>query len=137
MVINNNHCMPPLHAHIIIEKKGFIKNKCMEAIITRKVEKVALIPLTHVYQPTLENDGAWGVRSQCLPNVIYMVKFPFTKIFCWTCEWALRRNMCKHQIVVILTGTDISQEDIIHYYEHGMDHIVEGWVTCLRTHDIF
>jgi hypothetical protein len=21
--------------------------------------------------------------------------------------------------------------------EHGMDHIVEGWITCLRTHDIF
>ncbi len=21
--------------------------------------------------------------------------------------------------------------------EHGMDHIMEGWVTCLQTHDIF
>ncbi len=50
----------------------------MEAIITQCVEKAALIPLTHVYQPTLENDGAWGVRSQRLPNNIYMVKFPFT-----------------------------------------------------------
>jgi hypothetical protein len=25
--------------------------------------------------------------------------------------------MCKHQIVVILTCTDIFQEDILHYYE--------------------
>ncbi len=33
----------------------------MEAIITQSVEKVALIPLTHVYQPTFENDGAWGI----------------------------------------------------------------------------
>jgi hypothetical protein len=48
----------------------------MEAIITRSVEKAALIPLTHVYQPTLESDGAWGVRSQCLPNVIYAMKIP-------------------------------------------------------------
>ncbi len=61
----------------------------MEAIITRSVEKAALIPLTHVYQLTLESDGAWGIRSQRLPNVIYWVKFPFTEIFCCTCEWAL------------------------------------------------
>jgi len=88
----------------------------MDTIITQSVEKVALIPFTHVYQPTIENDGVWGVRSQCLPNVIYVVKFSFTKIFCCTCEWALRRNMCKHQIVVILTCIDIFQEDIIHYY---------------------
>jgi len=97
-----------------MKKKGFI-NKVMEAIITQSVEKAALIPPTQVYQPTLESDGAWGVQSQRLPNVIYAVKIPFTKIFCCTCEWALRGNMCKHQIAVILTCTDISQEDIIHY----------------------
>jgi hypothetical protein len=33
MAIDNNHCMP-LHAQIGNEKKGFIKNKVMEAIIT-------------------------------------------------------------------------------------------------------
>jgi hypothetical protein len=98
-----------------MKKRGFIKNKVMEVTITQSVEKVTLNPLTHVYQPTLESDGAWGVWSQCLPNVIYMVKFPFTKIFCCTCEWALRGNMCKHQIVVIFTCTYISQEYIIHY----------------------
>ncbi len=43
------------------------------------------------------------------------MKFPFIEIFCCTCEWALRRNMCKHQIVVFLTCIDISQEDVIHY----------------------
>jgi hypothetical protein len=50
----------------------------MEAIITRSVEKATLIPLTHVYQPTLESDEAWGIWNQCLPNVIYTMKFPFT-----------------------------------------------------------
>jgi hypothetical protein len=34
-----------------MKKGGFIKNKVMEAIVTRSVEKVALIPLTHVCQP--------------------------------------------------------------------------------------
>ncbi len=87
----------------------------MEVIITRNVEKATRIPVTHVYQPTLECDGAWGIQNQHLPNVIYVVKFPFTEIFCCTCEWALRGNMCEHQIVVIFTCTNISQEDIIHY----------------------
>jgi hypothetical protein len=87
----------------------------MEAIITWSVQKAALIPLTHVYQPTFESDGAWGVWSQHHPNVIYVVKFSFTKIFCCTCELALQGYMCIHQIVVILTCTYIFQEDIIHY----------------------
>jgi hypothetical protein len=58
----------------------------MKAIITRSVEKAALIPFTHVYRLTFESDGTWAVRSQRLPNVIYVVKFPFTEIFCCTCE---------------------------------------------------
>ncbi len=120
-----------------MKKNGFIKNKVMEAIITRRMEKVTLIPFTHVYQPTLESDGAWGVWSQRLPNVIYTMKFPFIEIFCCMCEWALWRNMCKHQIVVILTCTNIFQEDIIHYCGtwYGSHH--GGLVTCLKTHDIF
>jgi len=44
-----------------MKKRGFIKNKVMEAIITQSVEKAALIPLTHVYQPTIKSDGARGV----------------------------------------------------------------------------
>ncbi len=72
-----------------MKKKSFIKNKVMEAIITQNVEKVAFIPLTHVYQPTFESDETWGIQSQRLPNVIYVMKFPFTEIFCCTCEWAL------------------------------------------------
>jgi hypothetical protein len=37
----------------------------MEAIVTWNVENETLIPLTHVYQLTLESDWAWGVWSQC------------------------------------------------------------------------
>ncbi len=98
-----------------MKKQGFIKNKVMEAIITWSVEKATFIPFTHVYQRTFKSDGAWGIRNQRLPNVIHSVKFPFTEIFWGTCEWALRGNMCKHQIVVILTCINISQEDIIYY----------------------
>jgi hypothetical protein len=67
VAFNNNHCTP-LHAHIGNEEKGFIKNKVVEAIATQSVEKVNFVPFTHVYQPTLESDGTWGVEpmpSQC------------------------------------------------------------------------
>ncbi len=47
-----------------MKKRGFIKNKVMEAIVTWSVEKATFIPLTHVYQPTFESDGAWGIWSQ-------------------------------------------------------------------------
>ncbi len=40
----------------------------MEAIVTRSVEKVALMPFTHVYQPTFESGGDWGIQSQHLPK---------------------------------------------------------------------
>jgi hypothetical protein len=46
-------------------KKGFIKNKVMEAIVTWNVEKTAFIPFTHVYQPTFGSDGVWGIWNQC------------------------------------------------------------------------
>jgi hypothetical protein len=48
-----------------MKKKGFIKNKVMEAIITRNVEKAALNPLTHVYQPPLKvmELGAYGANA--------------------------------------------------------------------------
>ncbi len=44
-----------------MKKKGFIKNKVVEAIVTWTMEKATLLPFTHVYQPTFESDGVWGV----------------------------------------------------------------------------
>jgi hypothetical protein len=44
-----------------MKKKGFIKKKVMHAIVTQNVEKATLIPFTHVFQPTFENDGTWGI----------------------------------------------------------------------------
>jgi hypothetical protein len=58
-----------------MKKRGFIRNKVTQAIVTQSVEKATRIPFTHVFQPTFENDGTRGVQSQCLPNIIYVVKF--------------------------------------------------------------
>jgi hypothetical protein len=58
-----------------MKNKVFIKKQGYGSIITQSVEKAALIPLSHVYQPTFENDGTWGIQSQCLPNVIYAISW--------------------------------------------------------------
>jgi hypothetical protein len=75
------------YMHILeMKKKGFIKNKVVEAIVTQNVENASFIPFTHVYQPTLDSDGAWGIWSQHLPNITYAMKFPFIEISYCTCE---------------------------------------------------
>jgi hypothetical protein len=50
--VNHDHCLS-LHAHNGNGKKRFIKNKVLEAIVRKNVEKVTLIMFTHVVQPTL------------------------------------------------------------------------------------
>jgi hypothetical protein len=45
----------------------------------------------------------------------YKVPFPFTKYAYNTCEWALRGNLCKHQVAIFLTCTDLTKENIIQY----------------------
>jgi hypothetical protein len=71
----------------------------------------------HIAQPTLESDGASVVWSQHFVNVMCQMKYPFFQYTCCTYEWALRRNLCKHQIVVILTCINITQVNIIKYCE--------------------
>ncbi len=69
-----------------MKKKRFHKKQGYGGHLLHVVwKKAILIPLTHVYQPTFESDGAWGVWSQRLLNVIYAMKFSFTEIFCCTC----------------------------------------------------
>jgi hypothetical protein len=100
-----------------MKKRGFIKKTRLWRPLLHEMWKRQPLFHSHVCtKPTLESDGAGGVQSQHLPNVIYAVKFLFTGIFYYTCEWALQKNMCKHQIAVILTCTYIFQEDIINYY---------------------
>jgi len=54
----------------------------------------------------------------------YKVASPFTKYVCCTCEWVLHENLCKHQVVVLLTCIDFTKENIIQYCDtwYGFDH---------------
>lgn len=40
---------------------------------------------------------------------------PFTKYSCCICEWALCDNLCKHQVFVLLTCTNLVKGNIIEY----------------------
>jgi hypothetical protein len=106
-------------------KMGFIKNKVVECIVGMSVEKAALIPIMHVSQPFFETNSYWIIRNQHLANVVYKVKYPFTKYSSSTCEWTLQRNLCKHQIVIIFMVPMLPKSMLLIIVEHGSDLIVE------------
>ncbi len=101
-----------------MKKHGFIRNKVVERIVKTSVEKATLIPhinVTHGIDDLNETGHAWMVQNQQHPNMTYKVPFPFTKYVCCTCEWALCRNLCKHQVAIFLTCIGLTKENIIQY----------------------
>jgi hypothetical protein len=100
-----------------MKKCGFIKNHVVEHIVKASIEKATLIfhtNVTHWIDDSNKTNHAWMVQSQQHLNMTYKVPFPFTKYVCCTCEWALRGNLCKHQVDV-LKCIDLTKENIIHY----------------------
>jgi hypothetical protein len=86
--------------------------------VKTNVEKATLIlhtNVTHTIDDLNEIGHAWMVRSQQHPNMTYKVPLPFTKYACCTYEWALRGNLCKYQVAIFLTCTDLTKENIIQY----------------------
>ncbi len=84
----------------------------MEHIVKTNVEKATLIPhtnVTHGIDDSNETSRAWMVQSQQHLNMTYKVPLPFTKYACCTCEWALHGNLCKHQVAIFLTCTDLTK----------------------------
>jgi hypothetical protein len=112
-----------------MKKRGFIKNKVVECIAKMSVEKAALIPFTHVSQSSFEINSYWIVMNQHLANVEYKMKYPFIKYSGCTCEWAIQKNFCKHQIILIFMVTDVTQEDVIDYCGTWFGSYHEGLAT--------
>ncbi len=101
-----------------MKKRGFIKNKVVEHIMKTSIKKATLIPHTNVtygINDSNKTSHAWMVRSQQHSNMTYMVPLPFTKYVCCTCEWVLHGNLCKHQVAIFFTCTDLIKENIIQY----------------------
>ncbi len=110
--------MPQHYMHQAKMKKcEFIKNKAIQLLVATNVYKTRLIAHIDVIQPTLESEdnvNHWNVRSQTHLNVIYNQNFPFIEYASYTYEWALRGNLCKHQVIILLACTNLSIDDIYH-----------------------
>ncbi len=99
----------------------------MKWFIMASVEKKLLIPHTNVFQLAFEGDdgdNAWMVWSQGHLNIIYKVLAPFIRYACYEWEWALQNNLCKHQVIVLLTCIALAKENIITYCRtcYGIDY---------------
>ncbi len=110
----------------------------MEFIVITSIEKATLIPhtnVTHRIDDSKEIGHAWMVQSQQHLNMTYKVPLPFTEYACYTCEWALRGNLCKHQVVVLFTCTDLIKKYIIQYYGrwYGSNH--GGFATMFANNE--
>jgi len=102
-----------------MKKQGFIKSKVMVWLVVANVEKVSQILYINVFPPTFEvddGDNLWWVWSQQHLGVTYKIHAPFTKYISGTCEWALKGNFYKHQVIILLTYTDLPSKNIIEYY---------------------
>jgi hypothetical protein len=127
-----------------MKKCGFIRNKVVERIVKTSIEKATLIlhtNVTHGIDDSNEIGHAWMVRSQQHLNMTYKVPFPFTKYVCCTCEWTLRKNLCKHRVAIFLTCTDFIKENIIQYcgtwygYDRGGFATIFANLTYLHIYD--
>ncbi len=99
------------------------QNKCW----TRCID-----PCTHVNHEidnSIEIRNAWMVQSTHRPNVKYKFPLPFTHYACCMCEWALRGNLCKHQVAKLLTYINLTIEMIIHFCERWYGSNCGGFET--------
>ncbi len=113
-----NNSYKTLHAHNWNEETWVYQNKVVEHIVKVGIEKATLILHTHVthgIDDLDETSHACMVQNQQHSNMKYKVPLPFTKYACCTCEWALCENLCKHQVALLLTCTNLTKKNIIQY----------------------
>jgi len=83
-----------------------------------KCGQTKLITHINVTQFTLEgedNVNAWKVKNQTHIHVIYNLNYIFIEYASFTCKWALCGNLCKHQVIILLACSDLTNDDIINY----------------------
>jgi hypothetical protein len=101
-----------------------------------------MLCISHGIDDLKEIGHAWMVRSQQHQNMTYKVPLFFTKYACCTCEWVLHGNLCKHQVAIFLTCTDLTKRNIIQYYgtwfryDHGGFVAMFADPTYLHIYDI-
>ena len=101
----------PVVTHYIYNQErklhGFVRNKFVKKSVAAGITKAKAIPLEHIHRHRSE-EGRWEVQSQTVPGRWYDISNPYTTYASCSCEWAIRGNLCKHQLAVIKFSTDIS-----------------------------
>ncbi len=134
--VNHNH-HTPLDAHNGDERKGFIKNKAMEAVVKKNVEKIVFISSV----PMLPNQSLRVmVPRWCKTNILPMPSCTKWSIHFLNMHVAHVNGHCKGintKLWLLSHIMMLPMKISLSIMEHGMDLFMEGWHPCLCTHNIF
>ena len=83
------------------KQHGFVPNLKQEQFVINAVLKAREIPDSAVTLP-IADDGPALVTSKKNPSKFYSIYSPDCEWGCCDCMWALKRNICKHQIKVLM-----------------------------------
>ena len=83
------------------KQHGFVPNLKQEQFVINAVLKAREIPDSCVTLP-IADDGPALVTSKTNPDKLYSVYSPDCEWGCCDCMWALKGNICKHQIKVLM-----------------------------------
>ncbi len=120
-----------------MKKKGFIKNKVMEAITTRSVEKAALLHSPMCTNQPLRVMELGAYKANAFPMLFTWWNSHSPKYFVAPVNGHCEGTCVNTKLWSFSHAQTFFKRISFITVEHGMDHIVEGWITCLWTHDIF
>ena len=83
------------------KQHGFVPNLKQEQFVINAVLKAREIPDSCVTLP-IADDGPALVTSKSTASKVYLVYNPDSEWGCCDCAWALKGNICKHQVKVLL-----------------------------------
>ena len=107
------------------KQHGFVLNLKQEQFIINAVLKAREIPDSCVTLP-IANDGPALVTSKTNASKLYSVYNPDCEWGCCDCVWALKGNICKHQIKVLMMLHPSLAEGTITRYCGSLAGTVEG-----------
>ena len=107
------------------KQHGFVPNLKQEQFVINAVLKAREIPDTCVTLP-IADDGPALVTSKTNPAKCYSVYNPDSQWGCCDCAWALKGNICKHQIKVLMILHPSLAEGTITRYCGSLAGTTEG-----------
>ena len=107
------------------KQHGFVPNLKQEQFVINAVLKAREIPDSCVTLP-IADDGPALVTSKNNPSKLYSVYSPDCEWGCCDCVWALKGNICKHQVKVLMILHPSLAEGTITRYCGSLAGTTEG-----------